>query len=302
MKKHTLTLVSSVVLLFAACTSEEKNKEQEIVLGAQTRSDSSPTGYVSMQGGDQVGVYIVANEGEATNGSLKPTGNLFDNLLLSYESGILKPQGQVYYPAGISHVGYYAYAPYNANTTISTESLMEFLVQRNQSTAEELKKSDLLWSKLSNVTTAPAESSLPSLTFGHCLSKLFFKIKPGVGITLNAPTLKINGTKIGIDLNIVNGTLSNVQGNVQDIIPLTLESKTEFKAITVPQTVSNDTKFFSITNNGKTYEYIMKANKIFESGKKYTYEITINANDLEVKVNGSITDWNEGGTVTEDIN
>lgn len=302
MKKITLMLLSSVVLLATSCTSEEKPKEQEIRLGAQTRSDSSPTGYINMQSGDQVGAYIVANSGGATNGSLKPTGNLFDNLLLSYQSGVLKPQGQIYYPAGISHVDYYAYAPYNAGTTISANHSMPFLVQRDQSTTQAFKNSDLLWAKLLNVTTTPEASSLPSLTFGHCLSKLIFKIKPGIGITLTEPTLKINGTKIGIDLNITNGTLTNLQGSVQDIIPLASENKTEFRAITIPQTIAANAKLFTITNNGKTYDYLMKANKTFESGKKYTYEITINANDLEVKVNGSINDWNEGGTVTENIN
>ena len=92
-KKNKLPLFLLLTLLFASCTSKEVVREQEIILRAQTRSDSSPTGYVSMQTGDQVGAYIVANPGEATNGSLKPVGNLFDNLQLSYQLGVLKPQG-----------------------------------------------------------------------------------------------------------------------------------------------------------------------------------------------------------------
>ena len=176
---------------------------------------------------------------------------------------------------------------------------MAFLVQKDQSSSDALKKSDLLWSKLLKASTA--SSALPSLMFEHSLSKLIFKLKPGIGVTLPEPALKITGTKIGIDLNVSDGTLSNVQGNAQEITPLVQENKTEFEAITVPQTVNKDTKLFSVTNNGKTYDYIMKADKVFESGKKYTYEITINANDLEVQVDGSIKDWNDGGTVTEDI-
>ena len=298
-KKNKLPLFLLLTLLFASCTSKEVVREQEIILRAQTRSDSSPTGYVSMQTGDQVGAYIVANPGEATNGSLKPVGNLFDNLQLSYQLGVLKPQGQIYYPAGVSHVDYYAYAPYNAGATISSAHSMAFLVQKDQSSSDALKKSDLLWSKL--LKAATASSALPSLMFEHSLSKLIFKLKPGIGVTLPEPALKITGTKIGIDLNVSDGTLSNVQGNAQEITPLVQENKTEFEAITVPQTVNKDTKLFSVTNNGKTYDYIMKADKVLESGKKYTYEITINANDLEVQVDGSIKDWNDGGTVTEDI-
>lgn len=298
-RKLKLMLLFSTAFLLVSCTAEEGLREQEIVLGAQTRNYDSPTGYIDLQVGEQVGAYIVERTAEDTEGSFKPAGNLFDNLLLSYQSGVLKPQNPIYYPVGIGYVDYYAYAPYGEGTTISSNHSMAFLVQRNQSTADALKKSDLLWSKLLKVSTA--STTPPSLTFEHSLSKLIIKFKPGIGITLTDPTLKITGTKIGIDLNITDGTLSNVQGNAQEIIPLPQENKTEFKSITVPQTVAKGTKLFSVTNGGKTYDYTMKADQEFESGKKYTYEITINANDLEVEVDGSIKDWNEGGIFNEDI-
>lgn len=185
-KKLKLILLSSTGFLFVSCTAEEGLREQEIVMGAQIRNDNSPTGYIDLQIGEQVGAYIVARTGEDTDGSFKPAGNLFDNLLLSYQSGALKPQNQIYYPVGIGYVDYYAYAPYSAGTAISSNHSMTFLVQRNKSTADALKKSDLLWSKLLKVSTAPTTS--PSLTFEHSLSKLIIKFRPGIGITLTDPT------------------------------------------------------------------------------------------------------------------
>lgn len=89
-RKLKLMLLFSTAFLLVSCTAEEELREQEIVLGAQTRNDDSP-GYIDLQVGEQVGAYIVERTAEDTEGSFKPAGNLFDNLLLSYQSGALKP-------------------------------------------------------------------------------------------------------------------------------------------------------------------------------------------------------------------
>lgn len=295
-----LILLSSTASWIASCAVEEERGEQEIVLSAQTRSENSSSQYIDLDAGEKIGAYIIESGMENINGSFKPTNNLFDNLLLIYQSKVLKPESTIYYPVGVSHVDYYAYAPYSKETTISSAHSTTFFIQLNQSAAEALKKSDLLWAKLLNVETNL--STPPSLIFEHSLSKLVIKFKQGVGVTLINPTVEISGTKTGIDLKITDGTLSNLQGGPQPITPLAKESKTEFEAITIPQMVARGTKLFSVSNNGKQYDYIMKADKEFESGKKYIYEITVNADDLEVEVNGAIKDWSEGGTIIEDIN
>lgn len=57
-----------------------------------------------------------------------------------------------------------------------------------------------------------------------------------------------------------------------------------------------------IVNNGKTYVDRMKSLTEFVSGRKYVYNITINADDLKVEMTGNINGWNFGDTiVTEDI-
>ena len=137
-------------------------------------------------------VYIVERTQTGTEASLNPTGNIFDNLLLScQEEGVLRSQAVTRYPSEISHVDFYAYVPYDAATEIAPNQLMLFSVQHDQSLFEAIRKSDLLWSKLLNVPTT--SMSIPSLTFDHCLSKLIIDLKAGVGVVFRNTVVKITG-------------------------------------------------------------------------------------------------------------
>lgn len=301
-EKMKLLLLSSIVLLFASCKAEEELKEKGgILFSAQTRTNNSTTEYANLQSGEQVGVYVIERTGGAgIDPPFEPMGNIFDNLLLSCQSeGILKPQNETNYPPGIGHVDLYAYAPYNASTEIDSNQLLSFFVQQDQSSPGSIRKSDLLWSKKLNVSTTSV--STPSLTFNHCLSKLTINLKAGVGVTLNNTAVKITGTQISTKLNMVNGTLAEAQGDVVEITPMVHSGKFEYEAIIVPQTLAEGIGFFRIINGGKTYYYRMNSWKEFSPGTKYTYDITINADDLKVEMTGTINEWNTGETTTETI-
>ena len=298
-EKIKLILLTYIVLLFASCAVEEEVKEKRgIMFSAQTRTNSSTTEYTNLQPGERVGMYIVGRTQIGTESSLKPTGNTFDNLFLScQEEGALRPQTVTRYPPEISYVDFYAYAPYDAATEIASNQLMSFFVQHDQSLSEAVRKSDLLWSKLLNVATT--STSIPSLTFNHCLSKLIINLKAGVGVTLKNTIVKITGTKPGVKLNMVDGALAQVQGDAIEITPMIYDGKSGYKAIIIPQIVAGGTRLFSIVNNGKNYYYTMKSLKEFTPGTKYTYDITINADDLKVEMTGSINEWEPGETTTE---
>lgn len=298
-EKIKLVLLISIALLFVSCTVEEEVKEKRgIMFSAQTRTNNSTTEYTNLQPGEEVGIYVVERAQTGTEASLKPTGNTFDNLLLSCQAeGVLRPQAGTRYPSEISHVDFYAYAPYDAATEITSNQLMSFFVQHDQSLPEAIRKSDLLWSKLLNVPTA--STSIPSLTFDHCLSKLVINLKAGLGVALKNTTVKITGTKLGVKLNMADGTLTQAQGDAIEITPMIYAGKSGYEAIIIPQALAEGTILFSVVNNGKIYYYTMKSLKEFSPGTKYTYDITINADDLKVEMTGSINEWEPGETTTE---
>lgn len=276
------------MFLTASCTAEEKPEERgKITLSAQTRVHNSANEYTSLQPGDQVGVYIAEHTEAETETSLKPAGNTFDNLLRCCQSaGVLEPQSETHYPPGVSHVDVYAYAPYDAVTAISSDRQLSFRVQQDQSTPKSIQQSDLLWSKLLNVPTTPLRP--PSLQFDHCLSKLIINLKAGVGVILNNPILRITGTKTDVNLNMTSGELTELPENTADITPAAQDGRSEYEAIVIPQTVAGNTRLFSVTNNGKTYDYTLESSKTFDPGTTHTCEITVNADDLHTEMTGSI--------------
>lgn len=88
-------------------------------------------------------------------------------------------------------------------------------------------------------------------------------------------------------------------GGFRTASPMVYAGKSGYEAVIIPQAFAEGTKLFSVINNGKTYYYTMKSLKEFSPGAGYTYDITINANDLKVEMTGSINEWEPGETTTE---
>ena len=74
-------------------------------------------------------------------------------------------------------------------------------------------------------------------------------------------------------------------------------------AIIIPQDISAGSQFITIaTNNQTTYRYSLPntVNLIsFESGKAYTYNLTVRKSGLTLD-STNITDWDDGGSVDGD--
>lgn len=98
---------------------------------------------------------------------------------------------------------------------------------------------------------------------------------------------------------MADGTLTQAQGDAVEIVPMIYAGKSGYEAIIIPQALAEGTILFSVTNNGKTYYYTVKSLKEFNPGTKYTYDITINADDLKVEMTGSINEWEPEETTTE---
>lgn len=297
--KNTLALLVCNTILLSSCISSDRVEpvlpSGEVALKGATRTYDSKL--VDFQDGEKIGLYAVAQINPTTAGMLLPTGNTFDNLEMTVADGIFKPAGSNSYPTGTTHVALFAYAPYQSGTLGSDKGL-SFSVQTNQSDVGKQKKSDLLWSNLPQAATA---SGIPGLTFDHKLSKLTVTLVAGPGVTLNSPTLTVDGTKPAVRLNMATGTMIGAAtGGVVTIIPLA-KGGNMYEAIIAPQQVNAGTRLFTVTNNAKTYHHNLTAVKTFSPGNDYKYRITVNSRDVEVELTGTINGWGDGGTTAEDV-
>lgn len=149
------------------------------------------------------------------------------------------------------------------------------------------------------------------------LSKVEIAIRPGDGLTkenLDGATVKIVNTKTQVefvpakvgDLSAANrGDMLSATGTAQAITLPTVSVENggnEFtsadnygEAIVVPQLLTSGTKFIEVKPEGMAPLYYKLASDFaIESGKKYTFHITVNLTELEVT--SSIENWEDGTT------
>lgn len=179
-------------------------------------------------------------------------------------------------------------------------------VKTNQTQTADYCVSDLLYAVKKDV----ASSTDPiTISFYHMLSKVEVALIPGDGFSitdLNKATVEILNTVNIVDFtpekNIDMGGQTNRAGLLQvsgTIAPITMPTvvnaiKTEGsygEAVVVPQTLENK-EFIKITlKNGNVYTVSSGKTLKLESGKKYTYDLTIAS--YGITVSSSITDWEE---------
>ena len=187
-------------------------------------------------------------------------------------------------------------------------------VETDQTAGGNYEKSDLLYATKHGIEKT---KDAIALEFYHMVSKVEIAIRPGDGLTkenLEGATVKIVNTKTQVefvpakvgDLSAANrGEMLSATGTAQDITLPTVSVENdgnEFtsaesygEVIVVPQELTSGTKFIEVTPVGMAPLYYKLASDFtIESGKKYTFHITVNLTELEVT--SSIENWEEGTT------
>lgn len=187
-------------------------------------------------------------------------------------------------------------------------------VETDQTAGGNYEKSDLLYATKHGIGKT---KDAIALKFYHMLSKVEIAIRPGDGLTkenLDGATVKIVNTKTQVefvpakvgDLSAENrGGMLSATGTAQAITLPTVSVENdgnEFisaesygEAIVVPQELTSGTKFIEVTPVGMAPLYYKLGSAFtIESGKKYTFHITVNLTELEVT--SSIENWEDGTT------
>lgn len=187
-------------------------------------------------------------------------------------------------------------------------------VETDQTAGGNYEKSDLLYATKHGIEKT---KDVIALKFYHMLSKVEIAIRPGDGLAkenLDGATVKIVNTKTQVefvpakvgDLSGENrGEMLSATGTAQDITLPTVSVENDGngftsaesygEAIVVPQELISGTKFIEVTPVGMAPLYYKLASDFtIESGKKYTFHITVNLTELEVT--SSIENWEDGTT------
>lgn len=175
-------------------------------------------------------------------------------------------------------------------------------------------------------TAVASIGSNTEITFGftHALSKVTVNIIKGTGFTdkeledaANATPSKLNiamnNFKLGGTVNVANGTATATGSTTDTFLPTklktpntaeledksTVKAAVSYEALVMPkQTIANGTIIATVTFNGQTYPAKITKETIFEAGKNYIYNITLNKTGISLST--SVAGWNDknGGDIT----
>ena len=209
------------------------------------------------------------------------------------ENGSLINKGNTLYWNGQNGIIINAYHPYNSSWTGTEHTFSVHTDQYNNSNDNNYLNSDLLWVTQSyDYTSAPIE-----LKFEHMLSKIIVNIQ-GNNLYSN---VSLCGTIISANFNLTNGTVTAQNATPSEI--KVSEGATSAAAIIIPQTVNSGTKFIKVEYNDKTFYYTLATSKTFESGKAYTFNLTLKETENEeegelILIEGNITPWDDTDNYT----
>lgn len=273
MKNKLFMTIATAATLLSACSQEDTPWNGELRLSSgvtvqQTRANSADVPDKQIAEGQTVQVIVTEQDNDAG----EYAG--YDQALTAQGNGTFTVPTDMFYPESGMGVSIYAYHPATAAAS--------FVVNTAQDVDENYFNSDLLYSTKANYGR---QSAAHSLSFKHKLSKLTFELKRGTG----------NPVVLGAEVkwtNVCNtAAFDNATGTVSTPSnPTTITPHATYGTIIVPQTVAAKTALLTVKlTNGGTLTYTPDADQLFEGGKKYHYEITVNLTGLEVT--STIADW-----------
>ena len=277
---HFILAVAAVA--FAACTHME-NPIEEIIPEEPTEikvpvslSYSTVDVVESKAALDLNQGTFASGEGITVRISNTGAGEWTDYAFTTGTAGAMTaPDPGPYYPAGAQNIDIVAYYPASAGTS--------FTVASDQTADASYKASDLMFA---SVTNQAKQAAAVNLAFSHKMAKLCVNITPGQGVT-SINSLCVLNVKPTVSFDQGTGAVGAADGEA-----VSIAMSNNGAAIIPAQTISGG--LLSIVTDKGTATYSV-ADKVFEAGKLYTINITVNLR--AVGTTTAITGWNSEGTV-----
>lgn len=273
-----------LLALMASCTSENGNepespeqlKEANVRFLASIKQISRAT-ETAFENGDAISVFAVDPK---VGMELKASGNYADNVKYTYQGTHFEAGSDAITisESNTTGLGYYAVYPY----LLSASNKFSFTVKANQSTHTNYTLSDLCTAYAPQTTDKSV-----NLEFSHRLSNVVVKF---YGENLASQNIKVQLE------NVYTSCIADINANTyqatgsRNTVVMGEESSNAFQAIIVPQTVSVNEPFMTVTMNGETIQLSLSSDREFKSGKQTIFEYEVK-DDKIIELNGYINPW-----------
>ncbi|MCR5352004.1 MAG: fimbrillin family protein [Bacteroidales bacterium] len=322
MNKAKLLILASMATAFLACDREPvpgPGGQIELRLSGAiniaTRGDYTPTQSTVLAPGEAVYAWV-DDAGDATATPPIPASEHVKAWsLVCGADGTLTGANKYYFPASGRTVNVYAVhgdftAPTEGATSWDDFATLTHDIAADQSVAGAYEKSDLLFARNTSILR---NNDVKILNFKHMLSKIEIFLVAGNGLVesdITGATVRLLGVQPTATVTLnksgdPDATVS-VSGTPVDI-PCRMSYQTDVmvsatayayafgEAIIVPQDFPSPVQLIEVTlpNSGIVLR-TAAGTYTFEKGKRYGYNVTVNATDLLLE--STITDWTDQGT------
>lgn len=309
-KQCTSCLVTAIGFIAAfalsGCSKEgdmaDNNPGSEIRLTSSVQVQSRAAGTApdtQIANGEKVAVYV----DEAASPATQLYGN---NVLTADGNGGLSGGTAMYFPASGNNVDIYAF---HTNARLESDfptTRIEHSVADDQTSG--YVSSDLLYAVRKGVSRSTPEVDL---TFYHLLAKVAVVLKPGAGMTANhldGAVVTIESTylkayfipqKVDLTEHWVRSDMIVPIETTPAAITIPTATTADFSSVArygegiiVPQPIKAGKPFIRVKlANGSILTYKLDTYTHFETGKKYTFQITVNLTGLTATA--TIGDWDK---------
>ncbi len=273
MKKTNILATAALATLLAACSNDSDvfntpdYADTPIGLNVNVSPMATRAGYE--QGAlteGSFGLYLTTQD---TEGDERYNCT---NREVRYDNGWTIQGGQLLWKSNDATVTYYAYLPYTE--TVSNAASYAFTVKTDQSTEDNVKASDLLWTEGEQAVRA---GTALDINFKHALSKLNVTLTKGSeldeGVTFKS--VRLSNCATTATVNLTDGTAGNTTNSGQTITLYAATANEKYECILVPQTFNQTLKVEITDKNGKVYTFTSNEDLTFASGEQYTLNLTV---------------------------
>ena len=302
MKKSILLLSAMAVLTafcFVACSDDEKtdssSRTPALISGKVYTFDPEEPAE-SWKAKQTIGVFMLKAN---TSTIIDDYSNMLYKATIAESNDYFTttPEGVVYYPDNGEKVDIVAYYPRQEVLTDNTYTV-------NVSNQKSPATMDLLYAN--NTKGLNKDNPRADMVIKHVLTKLIFEFTAGDNVVesdLEGISVKVTGMPTVAIFDLLAGNF-NAGTSVADIDLLATEEGYGAEGIVLPasSTAGYQVEYY-LPSIDKTFTWnIFDDVASLEGSKQYTFGVTVNGDNVVVKVDSSsITDWGKGNGSGEDI-
>ncbi|NLD23095.1 MAG: fimbrillin family protein [Bacteroidales bacterium] len=291
--KIELFYLSLICLLIASCEGEPiswNTSENQVNFSANIERLTTRASDDTWHKNDKIGVYMKEVDKSFVGTTFNQNAKYINNSG-NYSFTPATEDDALYFPSDGKSADFIAYYPYR-------EVINDFKYPIDISSQINLPDIDFMYSN--NATDISKHDGEVVLSFSHQLSKIAINIRGYAPNNLRDLRVVITNvaTKAMFDLNTGKLQPASDFGDVELIV----KNEGFIEAILLPENDISQKEIWLIFDGDESmaYRYSLKNEKnisSFQKSTRYTYNISINEEDMAQSVQGSITDWLEGPVV-----